>query len=118
MLLAWLPDHLFYGKPRLIDAICIPASEVAKSRDDHYHNPPDYLVLSQKTPPTGLEIFSSPALIATSFKEAVKSWLEQKASLRQREAQSTTILSTCVTKKKCKSYSISTDTALILTSPR
>lgn len=45
VLLAWLPDHLFYGKPRLIDAICIPASEVAKSRDDHYHNPPDYLVL-------------------------------------------------------------------------
>lgn len=45
VLLAWLPEHLFYGKPQLIDAICVPASEVAKSRDNHYHNPPDYLVL-------------------------------------------------------------------------
>lgn len=45
VLLAWLPEHLLYGKPCLIDAICIPASEVAKSRDEHYHNPPDYLVL-------------------------------------------------------------------------
>lgn len=45
VLLAWLPEHLFYGAPTLIDVISIPASQVAKSRDDHYHNPPDYLVI-------------------------------------------------------------------------
>ena len=45
VLLAWLPEHLFYGAPTLIDVISIPASQVAKSRDDLYHNPPDYLVL-------------------------------------------------------------------------
>ena len=45
VLLAWLPEHLFYGAPTLIDAISIPASQVAKSRDDHYYNPPDYLVV-------------------------------------------------------------------------
>ena len=45
VLLAWLPEHIFYGAPTLLDVISIPASQVAKSRDDHYYNPPDYLVL-------------------------------------------------------------------------
>ena len=45
VLLAWLPEHLFYGTPTIVDVVSIPASKVAKSRDDHYFNPPDYLVL-------------------------------------------------------------------------
>lgn len=45
LLLAWLPEHVFYGAPKIIDAISIPASKIAKDRDDHYFNPPDYLVL-------------------------------------------------------------------------
>ncbi len=45
VLLAWLPKYLFYGKPTLIDVVCVPANEIAKTRDLHYHNPPDYLVL-------------------------------------------------------------------------
>lgn len=45
VLLAWLPEHLFYGVPTILDVISIPASQVAKSRDQHYYNPPDYLIL-------------------------------------------------------------------------
>ena len=44
-MLAWLPDRLIYGKPQIVDVCVISGMSVAKSRDDHYHNPPDYLVL-------------------------------------------------------------------------
>lgn len=44
-LLAWLPDSLIFGKPRIIDVCVVSGKSVAESRDKHYHNPPDYLVL-------------------------------------------------------------------------
>jgi hypothetical protein len=44
-MLAWLPDQLIFGKPRIIDVCIVSGLSVAKARDDHYHNPPDYLVL-------------------------------------------------------------------------
>lgn len=44
-LLAWLPDKLIYGKPKIIDVCIVSGMSVAKARDTHYHNPPDYLVL-------------------------------------------------------------------------
>jgi hypothetical protein len=44
-MLAWLPEHLIYGKPYILDVVIVSGASVAKSRDDHYHNPPDYLVL-------------------------------------------------------------------------
>lgn len=44
-MLAWLPDHLIYGKPRIIDVCVVSGRSVAESRDKHYHNPPDYLVI-------------------------------------------------------------------------
>ena len=52
VLLAWLPEHLFYGAPKLIDIVSIPASKIAKSRDDHYYNPPDYIVLEPENTDT------------------------------------------------------------------
>lgn len=45
VLLAWLPEQLIFGKPRILDVCVISGKSVAKARDDHYHNPPDYLVL-------------------------------------------------------------------------
>jgi len=44
-MLAWLPEFLIYGKPKIIDIVVVSGASVAKARDDHYHNPPDYLVL-------------------------------------------------------------------------
>lgn len=44
-MLAWLPDNLIFGKPKLIDVCVVSGKSVAESRDNHYHNPPDYLVL-------------------------------------------------------------------------
>jgi hypothetical protein len=44
-MLAWLPEKIVYGKPRILDVCVVSGASVAKARDDHYHNPPDYLVL-------------------------------------------------------------------------
>jgi len=44
-MLAWLPEKLIYGKPRILDVCVVSGLSVAQARDNHYHNPPDYLVL-------------------------------------------------------------------------
>lgn len=44
-LVAWLPEHLIWGKPVIIDIQIIPALSIAKARDDHYCSPPHYLVI-------------------------------------------------------------------------
>lgn len=44
-MLAWLPENLIYGKPKIIDVCIVSGMSVAQARDNHYHNPPDYLVL-------------------------------------------------------------------------
>lgn len=45
IMLAWLPEKMIYGKPRII-GVCVASGKlVAAARDLHYHKPPDYLVL-------------------------------------------------------------------------
>jgi hypothetical protein len=44
-LIAWLPEFVIYGEPKIIDILIVSADSVAKARDTHYHNPPGYLVL-------------------------------------------------------------------------
>lgn len=43
-IVAWMPEYLIYGKPRIIDIFIDTAKSLAIARDIHYHNPPDYLV--------------------------------------------------------------------------
>ncbi|EIK0049897.1 hypothetical protein LJS53_003417 [Salmonella enterica] len=44
-MLAWLPEYLIFGKPKVIDIVIVSAMSVARARDLHYHRPPDYIVL-------------------------------------------------------------------------
>ena len=44
-MIAWLPEFLIFGKPKVIDIVVVSGLSVANARDNHYHNPPDYLVL-------------------------------------------------------------------------
>ncbi|WYL95103.1 MAG: hypothetical protein HEQ35_15760 [Gloeotrichia echinulata IR180] len=44
-MLAWLPEKIIYGKPRILDVCVVSGLSIAIARDTHYHNPPDYLVL-------------------------------------------------------------------------
>jgi len=45
VMLAWLPEFLIYGKPKIIGLVVVSGRSVAEARDNHYHNPPDYLVI-------------------------------------------------------------------------
>jgi hypothetical protein len=83
-MLAWLPEHLIYGKPYVINVCVVSAASVAASRDSHYHNPPDYLVLEpqdtsartrnlQQTNTNGLK-FQGPPKERAEAEKIVASW--------------------------------------------
>ncbi len=44
-MLAWLPEFLIFGQPIIVDVCIVSGQSVAEARDNHYHNPPDYLVI-------------------------------------------------------------------------
>jgi hypothetical protein len=83
-MLAWLPEQLIYGKPRIIDVCITDGKSVAKARDDHYHDPPDYVVLEpedttertrnlQQTNTNGLKFQGTAAELAKA-KRIVGGW--------------------------------------------
>ncbi|ECE4235551.1 hypothetical protein LWN49_003488 [Salmonella enterica] len=85
-MLAWLPDNLIFGKPKIIDTVIVSAMSVAKARDLHYHRPPDYLVIEpgdtsartgnlQQTNTNGYKFQGTPKQFAEA-EELVKSWPE------------------------------------------
>lgn len=43
-LVAWLPEYIIYGKPKVLDIWIGSAKSLAMARDKHYCHPPDYLV--------------------------------------------------------------------------
>lgn len=84
VMLAWLPEFLIYGKPTIVDIVIVSGKSVAKSRDDHYHNPPDYIVLEpentvartinlQQTNTNGYKFQGTPAQFAEA-QTVVHSW--------------------------------------------
>lgn len=84
VMLAWLPEKIIYGKPRILDVCVVSGLSVSLARDTHYHNPPDYLVIEpedttqrtanlQQTNTSGYKFQGS----AAEFSEAqkiVESW--------------------------------------------
>lgn len=44
-MIVWIPEHIVWGKAKIIDIRYFTADSIAKARDNHYHNPPDYLVI-------------------------------------------------------------------------
>lgn len=44
-LIAWLPEHIIWGKPKIINTLVVSGESVARARDMHYHRPPSYIVL-------------------------------------------------------------------------
>lgn len=84
VVVAWLPEHILYGKPKIVDIWADTGSSLAKARDQHYHNPPDYLVIEpqdtsartsnlQQTNALGFKFQGTPAQFKKA-QEVVKSW--------------------------------------------
>lgn len=84
-LLAWLPNQLIYGTPEIVEVCVVSGASVARARDEHYHNPPDYLVLEpedttartrnlQQTNTNGYKWQSSDPAALAAAAEIVASW--------------------------------------------
>jgi hypothetical protein len=43
IVVAWVMSHVVYGTPTIVDILAVDAVSVARARDEHYHQPPDYL---------------------------------------------------------------------------
>ena len=83
-LIAWLPEHVIWGKPQIIDVLVVSGKSVAEARDLHYHRPPDYLVFEpedttartanlQQTNTNGYKLQSDKCNINDAIK-AVDAW--------------------------------------------
>ena len=48
VLIAWLPEFLIYGRPKIVGISVASGASVARARDDHYHKPPGYLVVEPR----------------------------------------------------------------------
>lgn len=44
-IIAWLPEFVFWGKPKVLKTLIVSGKSVAETRDNHYHKPPHYLVI-------------------------------------------------------------------------
>lgn len=84
-MLAWLPEHIIFGKPYILDVVVVSGASVAQSRDNHYHNPPDYLVLEpedtkartrnlQQTNTNGYKLQTTNATELAEASRIVQSW--------------------------------------------
>jgi len=51
--IAWLPEFLVFGKPKILDVCIVSGRSVAEARDAHYHQPPRYVVLEPGDTSTG-----------------------------------------------------------------
>ena len=84
IILAWLPEYMIYGKPKIIGVCIASGKSVAAARDLHYHKPPGYLVLEpedtkqrtrnlRQTNTNGYK-FQGTAMQLAKAKMVVKSW--------------------------------------------
>jgi len=44
-MIAWLPEFLIFGRPKIMGVVIASGDSVAKARDSHYHKPPNYIVM-------------------------------------------------------------------------
>lgn len=89
-LLAWLPEQLLFGKPRILDVCVVSGRSVAEARDRHYHKPPDYIVLEpedtttrtrnlQQSNTNGYKFQGTPEQLAEA-QRLVSSWGQEPGS--------------------------------------
>lgn len=45
VVIAWCMSHMIFGRPKILGVLTVDGKELAASRDSHYHNPPEYLII-------------------------------------------------------------------------
>jgi len=98
-IVAWLPEYIIYGKPKILDVYVCSGKSLAMARDKHYHNPPDYLVIEpedtsartpnlQQTNTNGYKFQGSPKELKQAEVE-VKGWGKNGKDFNSGEAYQT-----------------------------
>ena len=83
-MLAWLPEFIIFGRPKIVGVCVQSGKSIAAARDEHYHKPPDYLVLEpqdtkartrnlQQTNTNGYKFQGTPAQLKAA-EALVKTW--------------------------------------------
>jgi hypothetical protein len=80
-LVAWLPEYIIYGKPKIIDVWVGTAKSLAISRDNHYHNPPDYLVFEPEDTSNRTSNYNKLIQMVTSFRATKMNLMKLKKLL-------------------------------------
>lgn len=81
-LIAWLPEMVIYGKPKILGACVVPASTVAAARDNHYHNPPDYLVVEPEDTASRTQNLQQSNTAGYKFQGSAKEFAEAEKVVR------------------------------------
>ena len=86
-ILAWLPDQLIFGKPKILDVCIVSGKSVAKARDNHYHNPPDYLVIEPEDTSTRTKNLQQTNTSGHKFQGTKEQFHQATEFVRQNELQ-------------------------------
>jgi hypothetical protein len=79
--LAWIPEFIIYGRPRIIGVWVGSGAELAASRDNHYHNPPDYLVTEPEDTTSRTANLQQTNVNGLKFQGTPDQWTQAKAEV-------------------------------------
>lgn len=93
-LVAWVPEHIIFGNPKIIDITVVSSQSVANTRDDHYSNPPDYLIIEpidtsdrtsnlQQTNACGYKFQGTEEQLQQAVKD-VQRWMKKNTAVNSR----------------------------------
>jgi len=77
-MLAWLPEKIIFGRPKILDVLVVSGQSVAAARDEHYHNPPDYLVIEPEDTSTRTRNLQQTNTAGYKFQDDAKKFAEAK----------------------------------------
>lgn len=77
-MLAWLPEKIIFGRPKILDILVVSGQSVAVARDEHYHNPPDYLVIEPEDTSTRTRNLQQTNTAGYKFQDDAKKFAEAK----------------------------------------
>jgi len=77
-MLAWLPEKIIFGRPKILDILVVSGQSVATARDTHYHNPPDYLVIEPEDTSTRTRNLQQTNTAGYKFQDDEKKFAEAK----------------------------------------
>lgn len=83
LIVCWLPEFMIYGKPVVIGTSFVSGKSVAEARDNHYFNPPDYLVLEPENTDNRTSNLQQTNTNGYKFQDSEKAFKEAKQFVKR-----------------------------------